>query len=127
MTRTRLTALAAAAAIAAGTLAPLAPAHAGGSVSISIAPGSADAEHAMRAGLGLFAIANGIKNGSITQNGIGNAAGLIQNGSGNLGIVHQEGNGHEGTLRSLNLLHTFELILNCRTVTAILLMAPGDH
>jgi minor curlin subunit len=98
MTRTRLTALAAAAAIAAGTLAPLAPAHAGGSVSISIAPGSADAEHAMRAGLGLFAIANGIKNGSITQNGIGNAAGLIQNGSGNLGIVHQEGNGHEGTL-----------------------------
>ena len=77
---------------------PAAPAHAGGSVSVSIAPGSAASEKAMRAGLGIYAIANGIKNGSISQNGIGNAAGLIQNGKGNLGIVHQEGDGHTGTL-----------------------------
>lgn len=36
-------------------------------------------------------------------------------------------NGHEGTLRSLNLLHTFELILNCRTVTTIVQASPGHH
>lgn len=88
----------AALALGALTAMPAAPAHAGGSISISIAPASADSERAMRAGLGFYAIANGIRNGSIRQNGLGNAAGLIQNGSGNLGIVHQEGDGHTGTL-----------------------------
>lgn len=75
-----------------------APAHAGGQVSINLAPANADQEKAMRMGLGLYALANGIKNGGIKQLGNGNAAGLAQNGSGNLGVVHQEGDGHTGTL-----------------------------
>lgn len=99
MTRSRFAPLAAALALtAASTALPAAPAHAGGSVSISIAPGSGDAHRAIRAGLGIYALAKGIKSGSISQNGLGNAAGLIQNGAGNLGIIHQDGNGHTGTL-----------------------------
>ena len=99
MPRTKLIpALTAALALAMGAAMPLAPAHAGGQISISVAPGSPDAEKAMRLGLGFYAIANGIKNGSIKQNGFGNSAGLAQNGSGNLGLVHQEGDGHNGTL-----------------------------
>ena len=99
MTTSRFASLAAAVALAStATILPAAPAYAGGSFSISIAPGSSDADHAIRAGLGIYAIAKGIKSGSISQNGFGNAAGLIQNGGGNLGIVHQEGNGHTGTL-----------------------------
>lgn len=99
MTTSRFASLAAALALtSAATILPAAPAYAGGSVSILIAPGSSDADHAIRAGLGIYAIAKGIRNGSIKQNGFGNAAGLIQNGGGNLGIVHQDGNGHTGTL-----------------------------
>jgi minor curlin subunit len=71
----------------------------GGSVSISIAPGNAKQEQAMRAGLGLYGLYNGIKNGGIKQRGAGNMAGLLQNGRGNFGVVHQEGRGHNGTLQ----------------------------
>lgn len=76
-----------------------APAAAGGSVSISVAPTNARQEQAMRAGLGIYALYNGIKNGGIRQKGFNNSAGLLQNGSGNLGVVHQRGNGHNGTLQ----------------------------
>lgn len=75
------------------------PAFAGGQLTIEIAPASAKSEQAMRLGLGLYALANGFKNGGIKQKGNGNAAGLAQNGGGNLGVVHQEGDGHNGTLQ----------------------------
>lgn len=90
------------ASLVAGTLASTAaivPAQAGGSVSISIAPRNSDEEKLMKAGLAIYAIGQGIKNGSIKQKGSGNMAGLLQNGHGNLGVVHQEGNGHNGTLQ----------------------------
>lgn len=76
-----------------------APAQAGGQVSIDIKPQNADQEQAMRAGLMVYGIVNGLQNGAnIKQNGLGNLAGIAQNGSGNYGVVHQEGNGHSGTL-----------------------------
>lgn len=81
-----------------GTAAVATPAAAGGQISFNLQPGNAKQEHAMRAGLGIYAIAKGIKNGSIKQTGNGNSAGLQQYGQGNLGIVHQKGNGHNGTL-----------------------------
>jgi hypothetical protein len=90
------------AALAIATTAALtvSPSMAGGSISISLTPQDAEQEQAMRAGLLIFGIVNGIKNGGhIGQNGNGNTAGLAQNGSGNLGIVHQEGNGHNGTVQ----------------------------
>jgi hypothetical protein len=79
--------------------ATIAPAQAGGSISITVAPKNADEEKLMKAGLAIYAISQGIKNGSIKQNGSGNMAGLLQNGHGNLGVVHQEGSGHNGTLQ----------------------------
>ena len=76
-----------------------APAHAGGSIGISLQPRNADEERAMRAGLAIYSIVNAVKgSGSIRQNGNGNAAGLAQNGGGNFGVVHQKGDGHNGTL-----------------------------
>ncbi len=63
------------------------PAFAGGQISISVAPGSADQEQVMRLGLGIYALANGFKNGGIKQKGFGNVAGLLQNGGGNLGAL----------------------------------------
>jgi len=96
MTR-KTTLKAALVAVMIGTVAS--PALAGGQISISIAPGSAESEQAMRLGLGIYALANGFKNGGIKQKGFGNVAGLLQNGGGNLGLVHQEGNGHNGTVQ----------------------------
>jgi len=99
MTRTASTAIKSAiVAITVALSAIAAPAYAGGYISFDVQPRNAEEAAAMRAGLGIYAIANGIKNGSIKQKGFGNVAGLLQNGSGNLGIVHQQGNGHNGTL-----------------------------
>ena len=76
------------------------PAAAGGSFSISIAPQNADEANAMRAGMQIYSLFNGIKNGGgIKQNGYNNSAGLGQYGGGNTGIVHQEGSGHSGTVQ----------------------------
>ncbi|WP_159591664.1 curlin [Chelativorans xinjiangense] len=88
--------------IAAATLAAglgLAPAFAGGSVSLSYNPSDPDKAQALQTGLRIYGLVEGIKSGSIKQNGFGNIAGLAQNGSGNLGIVHQEGDGHTGTVQ----------------------------
>jgi hypothetical protein len=74
-------------------------AEANGQVSVTIQPTTPEEEQMMRAGLGIYAVVNGIQNGGITQNGMGNVAGLLQNGSGNLGVVHQEGDGHVGTVQ----------------------------
>lgn len=81
-----------------GTAGLAAPAHAGGTFSISVQPRNADEARAMRAGLGIYSIVNAVQNGGIRQIGNGNSAGLGQNGSGNFGVVHQQGNGHNGTL-----------------------------
>ncbi len=104
MTRTALSASRSTlkAALAAATLGfatIAAPAHAGGSVSVTVAPTNADEAQAMRAGLAIYSVVNGFSGGSgIRQVGFGNAAGLAQNGGGNVGIVHQQGSGHNGTL-----------------------------
>lgn len=95
MTRTRFATLTTAALIGAASLAS--PAFAG-QISINLSPADAEQAQAMRVGLGIYALANGFKNGGIKQHGFGNAAGLAQNGTGNLGVVHQEGDGHSGTL-----------------------------
>jgi hypothetical protein len=76
------------------------PAEAGGSVSVSIVPQSQKDAQALRTGMQLYSLFNGIKGGaSIKQLGINNIAGIGQNGGGNFGVVHQEGNGHAGTLQ----------------------------
>ena len=103
MTATRtLKATAAALALTMGlttaAMLPAAPAQAGGSLSISILPGSPEAEQAMRLGLGIYALTQGARNGHINQTGTGNSAGVAQNGGGNVGIVHQDGHGHNGTV-----------------------------
>ena len=87
--------------VAAATLATglaIAPAFAGGSVSLNYNPTNPEKVQALQTGLRLYGFAKGIKDGSITQNGFGNAAGLFQNGSHNLGIIHQNGDGHVGTI-----------------------------
>ncbi|MCR9239590.1 MAG: curlin [Alphaproteobacteria bacterium] len=100
MTRTTLKTTLAALTIATVAALTATPSMAGGSISVSLTPQDAEQEKAMRAGLTIFGIVNGIKNGGhIGQNGNGNTAGLGQNGSGNLGIVHQEGDGHNGTVQ----------------------------
>ena len=92
-----LTATVLAAAIGAAALST--PAAAGGQVALTFNARDADEAQAMRMGLGLYALANGLKSGgNIVQRGFGNMAGLAQAGSGNFGVVHQEGDGHAGTL-----------------------------
>ena len=95
MTRT-IRSLIAAATIATGLAA--APAYAGGSVSVSYNPTNPDEAQALQTGLRIYGLVKGIEDGSITQNGFGNAAGLAQNGNDNLGIIHQDGDGHVGTI-----------------------------
>jgi hypothetical protein len=75
------------------------PAAAGGSISLSIVPGSAKDAHIMQTGLALYSLFQDAKGGAIVrQRGNHNEAGLGQFGRGNLGVVHQEGNGHSGQL-----------------------------
>ena len=81
-----------------GSAALTLPAAAGGSISLTYVPTTAEDAQALQTGLALYALFNGIQNGSITQLGMNNAAGLAQLGSGNLGIIHQEGNNHNATL-----------------------------
>lgn len=83
-----------------GSAALTAPAAAGGSLAINLAPTGADSGRAIRDGLRLYSFYNSIKGGaSIRQIGRNNSAGVAQDGRRNLGIVHQEGSGHTGTLR----------------------------
>jgi hypothetical protein len=76
-----------------------APAHAGGSVSLSFQQINPRGDDMLQTGLRLYGLAKGITSGRIRQKGSGNVAGLAQNGRGNLGIVHQKGRSHEGTIR----------------------------
>lgn len=97
MIRSNLIAATLSAAVACGVISTV-PAAAGGSVSIDFVPASQRDADAMRLGLGLYALYNGIKNAGIKQRGRHNSAGLAQQGSGNFGVVHQEGRGHNGTV-----------------------------
>ena len=98
MIRSALIALLATASILAGSAALTAPALAGGSISFGYAPTDHDEAQALATGMQLYSLFNGLKNGSIQQNGFGNMAGVAQNGSGNTGIIVQDGNGHNGTI-----------------------------
>jgi len=87
----------AAAALAVATSAPLA-AEAAGQLSVNIAPSNAQDAQMLRLGLALYALHADIRtNGHVTQNGVGNAAGIAQ-GSTDRAIIHQEGSGHTGTI-----------------------------
>ena len=98
MPRTTNTFVAALLATTIGAAPFAAPAMAGGSISLSLAPANAKQEQAMKTGLAIYGIVNAVKDGSIKQKGNNNAAGLAQYGSGNFGVVHQDGNGHSGSL-----------------------------
>lgn len=105
----------AALALAAVLAAPLAfaasaPAQASGTVSVRIAPGNADQDRAMRAGLAIYGIVRDVQSrGHIHQRGHDNSAGLRQAGQGHRGIVHQEGRGHHGSLSQQGEGHAFGL------------------
>lgn len=93
----RYSALLLAAAI--GLATPSVPASAGGSIGISIAPGTAEADRALRTGLQIYSLFNAARgNALVRQNGRRNQAGIAQAGRGNYGLVHQDGTGHSGTL-----------------------------
>ena len=74
------------------------PAAADGQVSWTFAPTDRQTTGAVEAGLRIYSLYNGLKDGSIRQKGEGNNAGLAQRGRGNVGLVQQRGNGHSGTL-----------------------------
>ena len=77
MTRTVL----AASLAAALGLGAMAPAHAGGSFSLSIAPRDARSDDAIRTGLQIYSLFNDIRGGaSVRQKGNRNSAGLRQDG-----------------------------------------------
>lgn len=78
---------------------PLASSARAGQFSWTYAPSDRTASEALSTGLRLYALSNDLRDGSIRQRGLGNAAGLLQRGRGNLGLVEQRGDGHSGTLR----------------------------
>ncbi|QFI69156.1 curlin [Sinorhizobium alkalisoli] len=87
--------------LAAGLSQPLlsAPAHAGGSVSLTYAPATAQNAGVLATGLRAYSLYRGWRSASIRQSGDGNAAGIGQNGRGNLGIIRQKGSGHSAILQ----------------------------
>lgn len=74
-----------------------APAQAG-QVSINLSPANSEQRQMMQAGLGIYALINGIEDGKITQRGMDNIAGIMQGGGDNLGVIYQEGDHHNGTI-----------------------------
>ncbi|WP_246018430.1 curlin repeat-containing protein [Pelagibacterium montanilacus] len=92
-----------AAGVAAATIAMvsmIAPAQAGGQISLNYNPSNARDAQMVQMGLGIYQIVNEIeRNGGIRQRGNNNTAGVAQNGGGNFGVVHQEGRGHNGTVQ----------------------------
>ena len=90
------------AAIALAIAAPLfaAPAEAGGSVALYVAPQNAGQAQLMDFGLRAYAIYNGLKGSGarIDQEGRNNSAGVAQYGSGDVGVITQRGNDHSATL-----------------------------
>lgn len=95
MTRTLIKFVASALTVAALS----APALAGGQVSLTVTPTDPEAAQAMRTGIGLVSIFQGLsQDGGISQNGMNNMAGLFQNGSNNQGLLIQDGNNQNGQI-----------------------------
>jgi major curlin subunit len=94
--RTKLFATLAASALSLAALGG--PAAAGGSLSVSYVPTDPQHAQAVQVGLGLYALVNDLEDGSISQEGMNNIAGIAQHGFGNTGIIEQHGNGHDATL-----------------------------
>ena len=81
------------------SVAVIAPASAGGSLSLSINPANQQQTRLVQTGLAIYALTKDIKgSASVRQKGRNNNGAVKQQGGGNLGIVHQEGRGHSGTL-----------------------------
>ncbi|KFC69132.1 hypothetical protein FF80_01400 [Devosia sp. LC5] len=94
------TTLAALVAAAIGVAAITTPASAAGQVSISYAPTAPDEARMLGLGLQMYSLFHGLNSSgaNASQNGFGNAAGILQNGGDNHGLIVQEGNGHTGTI-----------------------------
>ena len=84
--------------IAAAAVGASAAPSAAGQFSINLSPKQAEQQRMMDAGLGIYALVKGIEDGSITQRGNRNAAGIAQSEGDSLGIIYQEGNRHTGTI-----------------------------
>jgi Curlin associated repeat len=94
---TSITAAALAACIGFVSLPIAAPAEAG-QVTVRIKPKGKQAR-ALRTGLAIFGVIQGLQNKArVQQNGNNNAAGIAQNGSGNGALLVQDGSGHTGTI-----------------------------
>ena len=85
-----------AALVAATTL----PAAAEGHLSLTVSAGNADESRAIRAGLAIYRIAQGVESGAfVHQDGALNGAAIAQvAGGGSTGVIHQEGDGHAARL-----------------------------
>lgn len=99
MLRKTLTALLTATLLAGGIAAlPAAPAHAGGSVSVTIVP-KGDEARIIEQGLQLYALSRDVRNrAKVKQRGADNAAAIGQSGSGNWAGIFQRGKGHTATI-----------------------------
>lgn len=89
-----------AAALVAVTAFSAVPAVAGGQLSFTVNPGNQQEADAIRAGLAIYQIVQGVESGAyVNQNGSLNGAAIAQvaNGGSN-GVIHQEGNGHNAIL-----------------------------
>jgi minor curlin subunit len=76
------------------------PAAAEGSLSLTVNAGNADEAEAIRAGLTIYQIAQGVDSGAfVHQDGSFNGAAIAQvAGGGSTGVIHQDGDGHSATL-----------------------------
>ena len=86
-------------AVSAGSAGIATPALAAGQITIGYAPTNAQDAQALKTGLAVYSLINGMSQGAnIQQNGAANLAGILQNGSGNHGVLVQQGSGHTGTI-----------------------------
>jgi hypothetical protein len=76
------------------------PATAGGTLSFTLNPANQQEGDAMRAGLALYQIVQGVESGAfVHQDGSLNGAAIAQvAGGGSVGVIHQDGNGHNAIL-----------------------------
>ena len=76
------------------------PAAAGGSFGFTLNASNGQEANAIRAGLALYQIHQGVESGAfVHQDGSLNGAAIRQvAGGGSVGVIHQDGNGHTATL-----------------------------
>ena len=76
------------------------PAAANGTLSFTLNAGNQQEADAIRAGLTLYQIVQGVDSGAfVHQDGSVNGAAIAQvAGGGSVGVIHQDGNGHGATL-----------------------------